>query len=270
MNNTKEDKKSLIKSILIWLTIGLVSAGFLGSVIYYVHYNNLVTKIKKYKQKEYEEDSKNIVVLPRIFEYQSAKDIIYRLNIQKEIEKNFSIHDYIKNYVSFGDISLRMDKNLDFIFTDAKLKENTNDTILLTVKIVPKNKKFKPKTFENLEVKISNISTNYQNSEVFKKVFNKYKDDLYRLINSDESINDSYYKTEKFKNNIFEWYKKVVNEARPNLFPINEYDIIKEPTTQNWVSYINKDMRNLLTIKFAFKNKTTGLTYSEVYKEYIK
>ncbi|MBU4690763.1 hypothetical protein [Mycoplasma zalophi] len=247
-------KKILNKKYLIISLISLLSLAAVSGVVYYVYYNAKITHVKKYSKKEYEKDQNEIKLSPSSYaNTQSAQQIFNNFNNWKQKNPKGAINNFVSQYVNIN-LTPRQVQNIDILFTDLKFNENDSQHIMVNYSVQDKKHKFKKIEVTDIKIPIWNNSFNYENDQKLKEAFEKYKPELQEIISSPKSSENNYFSSEEFKNNVFEWFKKIANENRPNLFPEKDYDITKTDN-EDYVKYTVKNERNLLVIDFNFVSK---------------
>ncbi|QJR44039.1 hypothetical protein [Mycoplasma miroungirhinis] len=247
-------KKTLNKKYLWVSLISLFSSSAIAGVIYFVYYNAKITHIEKYSDKEYQQDQEKIILSPTSFNnIQSAQQIFNNFQIWKKNNPNEPVNKFISGNVNIK-LTPRQQQNMEITFTDLKYDENDAENIIVDLSIQDKKHKFKKINIKNRKINIYNSSYNYENNDQLKIELNKNKNELKNIISNSNSTQDNYFSSEAFKNAVFQWFIKIANQNRPNIFSQKDYDIVKADN-EDYVKYTTKSERNLLVIDFNFVSK---------------
>ncbi|WPB50314.1 hypothetical protein R9C05_01760 [Metamycoplasma subdolum] len=134
-----------------------------------------------------------------------------------------------------------------------------------------KKSKFYFKTSKIVEIVSS--TENWETSAKFLEVFDKHMKEIKDIIRyREDPVNDKdgekWFKSEKFQQQVFEWFKKLVEEAetQPQLFKKEIYDIkpyTEQSNTKTYVQWNPTKGLNELTIDYYYQHKTNATARSD-------
>ncbi|MBN0919361.1 hypothetical protein [[Mycoplasma] gypis] len=259
----KKQTKSL--SIALWSLVGILSFGALSGIIYFTYYNAKVVHEKKYKVSEFLEDSEKISFSSNTYlNSQNAQEIAQKyqelITLSESELKNSNTdsiqqtkNEYISKFIK-PNWNIRQKQNIEINYDDLNYDGNY---LIINYTLSPKENLNTKPVSNQTKVFIWQDFLNFgQNTKLEKLYFDNY-DSLVQIINKTTDKND-YYTSSEFRESIFNWFKSIVNQARPNLFPTDQWDLepfLDAENNSTAITYTTKGSRNLLVIDYYFVSK---------------